>query len=55
MDKNTHYDENTDNFFRWEDEERKYYEYEELEECGSCGCYHLATFSGDCRDDYNRF
>jgi hypothetical protein len=27
----------------------------ELEECGSCGCYHPATFNGDCRDDANRY
>jgi hypothetical protein len=24
-------------------------------ECGICGCYHPWEFSGDCRDDENRF
>jgi hypothetical protein len=24
-------------------------------ECGCCGSYHLDTYHGDCRDDYNRF
>lgn len=28
---------------------------EYLEPCGSCICYHPVGFSGDCRDDSNRF
>lgn len=24
-------------------------------ECGICGCYHPWDFTGDCRDDGNRF
>ena len=24
-------------------------------ECGICGCYHPWDFTGDCRDDENRF
>ncbi len=24
-------------------------------ECGCCDCYHLCGFTGDCRDDANRF
>ena len=28
---------------------------EYLVECGCCGSYHLDWFSGDCRDDSNRF
>jgi len=27
----------------------------ELVECGCCGSFHPATFTGDCRDDGNRF
>ncbi len=27
----------------------------EYHECGSCGDYHRASFTGDCRDDVNRF
>jgi len=23
--------------------------------CGCCGCYHPATFFGDCRDDLRRY
>ena len=26
-----------------------------LEDCGCCGCKHPRGFSGDCRDDWNRF
>ena len=26
-----------------------------MEECGSCDCYHLHTFMGDCREDDHRF
>jgi hypothetical protein len=26
-----------------------------LEECGCCGCYHRPGFTGDCREDANRF
>ena len=28
---------------------------EKLYECGCCGAYHRKYFSGDCRDDNNRF
>lgn len=28
--------------------------FERWEECGSCGMYHPANFSGDCRDDNHR-
>lgn len=24
-------------------------------ECGCCNCYHSIAFTGDCRDDNNRF
>lgn len=26
-----------------------------LQECGSCGCYHRPRFAGDCRNDAERF
>lgn len=26
-----------------------------IEECGCCGCEHLSTFNGDCREDDARF
>ena len=26
-----------------------------LEECGCCGCYHRPEFTGDCREDAERF
>jgi len=29
--------------------------YDELEECGCCGCYHYPDFHGDCREDWERF
>lgn len=28
---------------------------DELEECGGCGCYHMADRPVDCRDDDERF
>jgi len=28
---------------------------DDLEECGCCGGYHRPEFSGDCRDDNERF
>ena len=27
---------------------------QEVEDCGSCGCYHPRGYSGDCRDDHYR-
>ena len=30
-------------------------EYIDLDECGCCGGYHRPQFSGDCRDDAERF
>jgi hypothetical protein len=30
-------------------------QYLDLEECGCCGQYHRPEFSGDCRDDGERF
>jgi hypothetical protein len=24
-------------------------------QCGGCGAFHPASFTGDCRDDFNRF
>jgi hypothetical protein len=24
-------------------------------QCGCCGAFHPASFTGDCRDDFNRF
>ena len=29
--------------------------FDELEDCGSCGCYHFPSFYGDCREDWERF
>lgn len=26
-----------------------------IKQCGSCNCYHPFGFSGDCRDDENRY
>ena len=29
--------------------------FEELEDCGCCGCFHFPEFNGDCREDFERF
>lgn len=26
-----------------------------LKECGQCDCFHKPGYTGDCRDDYNRY